>query len=342
MYYGFFIFVFLCCMKMKFSGKDFFADHLSREKISSLKGVCAVLLIFNKFCASFDKLPAGDKYIKSYMKWAGQLIIVLLLFFAGYELLEKIAAYEGRRPFAVPLKNTVRLLIDFEIAVLLCLGIALTFGKKYPLKTILLSFAGLSDVGNGAWLVFAVLCGYAFTFFAFLVCGKKKYAAAAAVTVLSAAYIVAARRFLPAYYSNVFVCYPLGVWYSLLRGKIEGFVGKNNVLWALSLLLCGGAFIVCHHFRGNFILSELHAVFFVLCVMIFTMKVSVNNKLLTRLGGLAFGVYVFEKIPLILMNGTDLMTAHRSLAFVIMLASCLVIAGVYGYERKLTEKLLKT
>ncbi len=71
-------------------------------------------------------------------------------------------------------KRTLKLLIRFDVAIVLFLIVGLMIGKHYPLQRILLSFIGWKSVGNSNWYIFVVLCLYVFTFVADTIF-KNKY-----------------------------------------------------------------------------------------------------------------------------------------------------------------------
>lgn len=65
-----------------------------------------------------------------------------------------------------PYRRLLKTLINFDIAVILYLLLAVIVGEKYTVPTILGSFIGITSVGNSNWYIFAILVLYSLSYLA--------------------------------------------------------------------------------------------------------------------------------------------------------------------------------
>ncbi len=86
---------------------------------------------------------------------------------------------------------------------------------------------------------------------------------------------------------------------------------------------------------------EASCIFFVLFVMLFTMKVSVENKILRKLGELVFGVYILQRLPMMPFDNLRLIEKNPYLSFAACFAITVILAVGFNYFTKLTGKLFK-
>ena len=81
----------LCIYRLKFSGKNYFDDYLSREKTAAINGIFVLLVFYRHYSGYADTL--GGKYdnltiaLDAFM---GQMIVVPFLFFSGYGIMRQI------------------------------------------------------------------------------------------------------------------------------------------------------------------------------------------------------------------------------------------------------------
>ena len=207
------------------------AAYLAPDRTTSIKGIF-VLLVFlshaNNYLLSMPAYTAdvlNQPYI-NFQSHLGQGVVVMFLFYSGYGVMESIKKKGTLYVHAIPKRRILKTLLHFDIAVLLYLFLDLALGtlaRRSPL-TVLLAFTGWTSLGNSNWYIFAVLMLYLFTFIAFSRLAEKPARALWVVTGFTAVYIAVLAFLKDAWWFDTVLLYPIGMWYSFGKVRIESFL----------------------------------------------------------------------------------------------------------------------
>jgi|LSQX01.2.fsa_nt_gb hypothetical protein len=336
------LYVLLCLYGIKINTKGFNFDYMSREKTGSIKGIFVILVLFSHYINYFSELNATDSIVKFFMGFVGQLMVTMFLFYSGYGIMESIKKKGFNYTKNLPLQRIFKVLFDFDLAVLLFLILNLAFGKEPSVKQVLLSLVAWGSLGNSQWYIFAILCTYIMSFIAHFIFRKNHYLAATLTTVLCVLYVLLLHEVQEPHWYNTVICYAMGVWYSLLREKIEKVIQKNNIVWTVSLIASVVLMLICQHFKNeSFIAYELHVIFFVVAVLIFTMKVSLDNAVLRKVGEWVFGIYVLQRLPMNVLGYFGIRQSHMYISFVIVVITTILLAWGFSYVSGFTGKIAR-
>lgn len=233
----------------------------------------------------------------------GQGVVVMFLFYSGYGVMESIKKKGSDYIHTFPKNRFAKTLLHFDIAVLLFVILDLCLGtlKDYSVLHVLLSFTGWESVGNSNWYIFAVLILYLITYISFKICKDKYPRAAALITFFTVLYIAVLAFFKDAWWFDTVLLYPLGIWYSLGKNKIEDFVRKKPVNYYLLFALCAVVFVVSHLLRRNILFYEISQVSLCAVIVAATMKIDIHNKILQFFGTHLFEIYILMRIPMIVL-----------------------------------------
>ena len=314
-------------------------DYLSKEKTGAIKGIFVIMVLVKHYTGYYVANNAFDAAPKAFLSSFAQLVVTMFLFYSGYGIMESAKKKGSAYVKNLPVQRILKLLFDFDIAVLLYLLLNIVLGKTQKPTTILASFFAWNSIGNSCWYIFAVLCLYIFSFAAFAVFRKNKYFSAAAVTVFCGAYIVLMKPLKDDCWFNTVICYAFGMWFSLLREKFEKIVQRSNWSWAACLVASTAGFAVSFLLRRKFVMYEAACIFFVLFVLLFTMKVSVDNKILRKLGELVFGVYIMQRLPMMTFDKLGFIEKNPYFSFAACFVITVLLAVGFNYFTKLTGKL---
>lgn len=316
-------------------------DYMSREKTGAIKGIFVLMVFFSHFCTCYKSGIFIDSFPKTlFSKYIGQLMVAMFLFYSGYGITESVKRKGKNYVRNMPVQRILKLLFDFDIAVLIYLIADIIIGKSLKTKTILLSFIAWESLGNSCWYIFAILCLYIFSYVAFRVSGKNYKLAPLIVTVLTGVYCVLIKGVKEDPWFNTVICYAFGMWFSLLREKVENVIQHSFWTWTLSLAVCAGVFAFAYFNRvGNLVMYEISCLAFVMCVVILSMKVSFNNFVLRKAGEMIFGVYILQRLPMMLLSRNGFLGEHLYVSFLICIACTGLLAVGFNYFTKLTAKL---
>ena len=344
MYVFFGFFVLLCIYKVQIKPKNsekYITDYMSVEKTMSMKGIFIIIVFFSHFNSYVRFTEPADLSYADIFRNMGQAMVTLFLFYSGYGVMESIKkkgmAYVHKIPFTRILGTYFR----FDIAVLIFIIVQTILGKKYPASQYLLAFTGWDAVGNSNWYIFAVVMAYLITFLAFEICRQngKYYPAAILVTVGCFGYIAVFYNFelKQEYWFDTVICYALGIWFSLFREKIENVINKHFLVYLLFLIgVAAGTQYFYMESYTDFICSVHYAVFFCVFFIILSMRISFHNKILMWCGQHLFGLYILQRIPMIIFREIGVAEFNIYLYFVLCVAVTVPMAWLF---EKCTGKL---
>lgn len=351
MFIFFGLFVLLCLYKLQLkpkNGEKYMTDYMSVEKTMSIKGIFILIVFFSHFNSyvTFSS-PAESFYVKIF-KYIGQAMVTLFLFYSGYGVMESIKKKGMGYVHKIPVTRILGTYFRFDIAVLIFIIVHACLGRTFPLSQCLLSFTGWDSVGNSNWYIFAVVVAYFITFVSFEICRLlTKKASAQIFNYLSAVFVtlgcllyifvLAGFKLKDMYWFDTIICYACGLWYSLLREKIEKIINKNLAVYIVFFIITAAGTLYFMLKRGSgFVYAELYMLFFVAFVVIMSMRVSFHNKILMWCGKNLFGLYIMQRIPMIVFKAIGVADFNVYLYFVLCVAVTVPVAWAF---EKYTGKL---
>ena len=311
---------------------------MSIEKTVSIKGVFVLLVFLSHFVQYVELNSFLDQGYFAVRDFLGQLIVTMFLFYSGYGILESIKRKKIDYINSIPKKRIFMLLFDFDLAILLFLLVKYLLGSVYQPKTILLSLIGWSSVGNSNWYIFAILITYLITYVAFKIFSEDYFKGILTVSLLSVLYIAIIQNFKPLYSYNTILCYAGGMWYSFYREKIELMVQKSRVRYLLSLLVLFVIFMSTYLFANYVVNYQIKSLAFVLLIVLASMKLSINNKVLNWAGSHVFSIYILQRIPMMILKEVE-MVSQKTYVY-LMLSAVFTVFLSYGFDW-LTDRLYK-
>lgn len=192
----------------------------------------------------------------------------------------------------------------------------------YLLLILLLSLLGWGSLGNSNWYIFAIVFLYAATFASFRFCPREKlpWLPCLSITLFTVVFILILRPFREPYWYNTLFAYSAGCWYFYFKAAIEKMVCSSNRTYILILVLTTELFFLLHRYWGNLAVYELTSVFFALVIVLISMKFSIRSPILNYFGEKVFGIYILQRIPMILLQQTPIgnhTAAYFGLSFLI-------------------------
>ena len=147
-------------------------NYLSKESTNAIKGIW-ILFVFIRHAkqyvseAGYNYTSIGDKMFYITDGLLAQLIVVMFLFFSGYGILCSVQRGGDNYIHSIPKKRCLNTLINFDIAILGYIFLAILLHKPLTMEIIYLSFTGLESVGNSNWYIFVILVCYFTTFLSY-------------------------------------------------------------------------------------------------------------------------------------------------------------------------------
>ena len=316
--------------KIKTEGK-YFDDYISLDKTNAIKGIFLICVFFRHF-AQYVKLSGPyNTFFIAFNLGLKQLLVTLFLFYSGFGIMESISKKGKDYVKSIPVKRAPKVLLHFDMAVILYIIFRIVTRGKISIQKALLSLVCWESVGNSNWYILAIVSLYLLTYFSFRFL-KNKYVSAVIVTVLSVFYIMLLMRFKPSYWYNTVLCYPLGIWYSLFRKNFEKVVMKNDIIYFLFLTTFLSLFLLLYNKLGVSIwIYEACCLMFVMCVVLVTMKIQFDNELLRFFGKHLFSLYILQRLPMIFFKKILNCNSHPYIFFVMSLICTVLIALIFDF-----------
>lgn len=300
----------ICVAGISFRFKNGFEDYMSPSKTGAIKGIFVIIVFFSHVRQYIAVPQTGvNKLFFDVLVFLGQLMVVMFLFYSGYGIAVSVAKKDGYVK-TIPKKRILKVWLDFAIAVTIFFFVSRAIGIRYDVKQLLWSLIGLKTVGNSNWFIFVIIILYILTFIAFAITGGKKHLVAgiAAITVLSVAATVVMWHFFGNHYwwYDTIMCYPLGMWYYVAKPYIDKKLLGSFDRWfaavAASAICFSALKAVLGALRGSRIVFIPMALVFAIGIVLVSMRISVNNAVLRWFGSRVFGIYILQRIPMMILR----------------------------------------
>ncbi len=274
-------------------------SYCSVSQTQTIKGFFVVIVFFSHFCSYVSLDIWYDSVMPRCCGWLGQLMVAPFLFYSGYGIFESVKKKGINYVRQLPKKRILKVLLHFDLAVLLFLVFDILIKQPVTLYKFALSLIAWESIGNSTWFIFAILCAYVFAFIGLsLSNGNLKYSLVI-VTVLSLLYIVAMFRFKPGYWYDTILAFPLGCLLSVLKENFGIFIGKKFVALGGGLLSIIVLFVAkTGIIPSNFINSQLALVSFCSVIIFLSIHIRLESKILSWFGSLVFEIYILQRLPM--------------------------------------------
>lgn len=301
------IFCFLCIimiltLRIHFKGID--RMYLSKDNTQVIKGVFIIIVFLSHIKGYADFFSQGDIFVKKILTYLGQLMVAYFLFTSGYGVLESIKKKGREYVLNMPKNRIGKTFFDFSLAIILFLILDLIIEKSYSGSTIILAFTGWTSIGNSNWYMFAIFTLYIITYICFLVFERSIGMSIIATSILALIYIYILSGVKDNWWSDTYLCYVGGMWFSYYKNKIDYVFEKIGICgWSIAMLLCTAGYIYISAYRNERIMAHnIVAVWFCVVIVLFSMKVSFKSRILRWCGENLFWLYILQRLPMIFLQ----------------------------------------
>ena len=327
----------LCLPGLKITPKGFSSSYMDIPDTNRIKGIF-ILMVFLSHFSTYVTLsaPIDGVYLRL-QHMLGQLVVANFLFFSGFGIRESLERKGSAYLRAMPRRRILRILLQFDLAVLLYLALHLALGQRPGVKTVLLSLVGWDSLGNSNWYILIMLLLLIVTYIVWRLYGDRgPVLPLVLATACSVLLILCIKPFRYPHFYNTMLCYPAGMWFSYFRRRYEERLCATDGQWLFQLMTGALAFVFLWKTRGTLSHYELGAVLFAFLVVLVTRKVQLNGKFLAYCGKHLFSLYIVQRLPMIALGKTAL-AAHTYWYLAACFAITLPLAWAF---EKVTDPLL--
>lgn len=320
-------------------------DYISVERSNSVKGIF-ILLIFMSHYAGYTVMEGP--FDMSY--WAvrvhlGQAVVAMFMFYSGFGIMELVKKKGFEYVKGIPVNRIFKVWKNMTIAVLIFLIMDYFIGERYSIPHILLSTIGYKNVGNSSWYIFAILLLYALTFVGFLIIKWRNdilsWNIAACLVLIMAilSEVIQYNAGRDGYTYNTMFLFPLGIFYSIYREKIERLVQSASWVYmgAVTLVFMGYMYTYFRRPEGPLYFAAWVLMFTIMFVLI-SMKVSFKSWILEWCGKNLFWLYILQRLPMKLLRHLGVVDRHKYFAFALSIIFTVFLTLLFD---RITVKLSK-
>ena len=338
----YFVLFFFCLIGLR-SHKEYNIDYLAIDRCNSVKGFFIIIVFIrhiNQYILNsryhFSNL--GDLVYFKLDSLVGQFLVVMFLFFSGYGIMESYKKKGDSYVDTMPRKRVLTTLLNFDIAVLAFIIFNLLLGKSMSLKQILLSFLAWDSVGNSNWYIFCIILCYTLSFAVLYLynkffCLRNVYIyALLPIFFLSIVAMIVLSCFKAPYWYNTMLCFPFGMLYSEMKGRIERIVQLNyfgNLIILIVILLILRYIPISLRGLGY----NLEALVFAMIVVLLMMRIELDNRWLQWMGQKLFPLYIYQRLSMMtiyeLPGGKSFISSYPLIYIMICFICVLIIASQY-------------
>ena len=232
----------------------------------------------------------------------------------------------------MPRNRILTTLVNFDIAVLLFVIVDLLMSVPITPSQVLQSLIGWGSVGNSNWYIFDIILCYLITYvvFRYFVGYPLLFGMGIFLVV-----VVVLAECKPPHWSNTLLAYFAGIVFSAYKEKLVVYMKKYYWIALVTSLSMFVAVKIL--FKGDFsawcIRDNVCSVLFALLVVLITMKIQMQNKVLIWLGKGLFPLYIYQRMPMIIFYELDGGIFVRNHVLVYMAICLIVTVGIAFFYR---------
>lgn len=144
------------------------------------------------------------------------------------------------------------------------------------------------------------------------------------------------------YWYNTAFCFVLGSAYSAYKEKIETWISGKELISFIYLVIM---FMIAYKLRKNIIWYHMHTLVFTLIIIIITRKFKIKNIVLEWIGKNLFPMYIFQRLPMMILNKDEFMYNNPYIFFVTAFVLTVIITFIYNFimfiYKKIKEKTIE-
>ena len=313
-------------------------DYLSKRYTNIIKGFFLFFVFIRHFLQY--NLPFDNNWYDSIgMKLnskLGQLIVVMFLFYSGYGIMESFKKKGEKYVDGIPKKRIFNTWFHFAIAVFIYMIASQYFiTHDFSIKKIVLAFIGWDSFGNSNWYIFTIIILYFITYLSLKSFKDKKHILAS-MFLGTLLFTKILSFYKDGYWYNTAFFFFLGSVISMYKEDIEKWLTNKELI---SLFYAIFLFIIAYVLRKNIIWYHISTCAFAIIVLLVTRKIQIKNIALEWMGKNLFPLYIFQRLPMMLLNKIEYIHNSPYLFFVIAAIATIGIAIIYNCVMHISGKL---
>ena len=286
-----------------------------------------VLFIFISHSTQYWPLSdsISDNLYQHVQNIHNQWVVTTFLAFSGYGVMMSIINKGDTYIKSYPIKRIIKTLVNFDIAILLYLLVAVLVGNHYSIYTIVGSFFGITSVGNSNWYIWAILIMYIASYVSALLTQNLNKQVIILLLISILYYCVMYYLGFEARFYSTIMCYSFGAFLAVHKEQIISSIKNNKVSMSTFMII---VIALSYKFRYNSVIMNISSVAFVCIIVIFLCYFRIKSKILFFMGKHAFSIYILQRIPGILIVNNILYFGNNRYFIIVADFICTLVMAV--------------
>ena len=344
----------LCLWGAKLKRNGYFRDNLDRDQCNAIKGISIYLVLTGHMlgyitgCGQWNPYLFQNRLFSFIGSFIGQLMVVMFMFYTGFGIMESLKRKGDEYIHAFPRKRILKVLLNFDIAVLAYLVLSLALCARVTAGKVALSLVGWESLGNSNWYICVILLCYVLFWLAFHPAmpwkRREVQLAVFSILIVALAIVLSITRADKEWWWNKLMVVPFGAGVSIYRERLKDFADRHYRSMICCVLLLLGLhyafFLALRFLRIPWpnpdcgVAFNIRSLLFAMAVVLATRKVKIQNPALIWLGANLFPLYIYQRIPMWgfkAVLGADFVYDHVLLYSVMCIVATIAIAWLYRF-----------
>ena len=280
--------------KIKFykSSKSYHTDYMSLRSGVMLRGLFALVVVYHHLAQN-----TNEGVLFRIFAFVGYLAVAVFFFISGYGLQKKHITDETYSHQFL-LRRLPKILIPYIIMNFIYWLVNAVNGTFYSLINFLNAYGNGSPLVANSWFIICILFFYIVFYFLMRICKKHYIWMIAGACLYNLIWIIICRSLsYGIYWYNTSHLLIVGMIWATWDKKITEIIQKYYIIFTS---IAWVVFLILNYINSrqsgfiNDIISMVIAVDFIIIINLFSMKFSINNRILYYLGTISLEIYMIH------------------------------------------------
>lgn len=306
---------------------DIREDYLSIESCTSLRGICAVTILFHHIAQIIKTEPLLHGY-----NFLGLFAVSVFFFLSGYGLQKSYMKYGEAYSRKFLRKRLPKILIPYVLMIALYSAVYVLNGDAVTLKNKLVGITEGVLIVRYSWYIIVCLLFYV-AFGIMMKISKGKFGLMVVLGLLFWVFEVVLMRVIHfnLWWYNTIQITALGIFWATYSEKINSFLKK---FYVPAVAVLGAIFVVSFYVINNYLgtiytaCTIVGSTAFAALIFIVLMKVKVGNRILDFLGKISLEIYLVQGLAFYIFRNDRINISNDGLFFALSVITAIAAAFV--------------
>ncbi len=305
----------LTIYKSNININNFNTNYMDKSTTTCING----LLIIIVFCSHARGYIQVDDVLNQLCLLLDQLMVTTFLAYSGYGVATSYIKKDNYLDSFIK-KRVLPTYLHYAIAVIIYCALNYVLNIHYDIATTIKAFFAFESIGNSNWYIFVILILYILFYISFSLSKHFDRYYSFLFLISSNIAFIKIMEYLkpdqPWWYCTT-LCFLFGVIFAFVKDTITPMVTTTNTRYfiTLGLFICTLVYMTPSRYAYSTMYMNLYSIIFVILIILASLKFAINSPFLGWCGSHLFEIYIFQRIPMIVLSRTDIKIMDNYLVF---------------------------